>query len=395
MMQREKSYAQNSEMTALSEFDTDSSSPPANEGGAPHVYIVLLNWNGWRDTIECLESVLRLSYPSYTVIVCDNASTDDSFEKIAAWGRGEILATAENPEMGGVVSPPIGKPLQYVAYSDCRFSEPVARGVRLVILQTGFNGGFAYGSNIGIRYALRCGDCNYVWLLNNDTVVAPDALTHMIDRMRQNPDAGMCGSTLLYYGDPNSVQTCAGKRLNLFTSAIRVVGKGRTTSDLPSIEYVEKAINYIEGASMLVRREFLEKVGLLDERYVLYWEEVDWAMRGKKLFRLLYSPLSVVYHKEGKSIGSHQNKCMRSLLSEKYIARNRILFFRKFLPWRVPLVALCVVATVLQRIWWREFSRARVMAYHSALALFTPTGKEDCPAGTLVGDSAPTAKTER
>src|ERR1700757_2392454 len=81
---------------------------------SPRVYIVLLNWNGWRDTIECLESVLRLDYPDYKVIVCDNASSDGSMEHIRSWARGDLAAESRTPALASLVTPPVPKPVRFI-----------------------------------------------------------------------------------------------------------------------------------------------------------------------------------------------------------------------------------------------------------------------------------------
>src|SRR5271170_2058279 len=146
-----------------------------------HVYVILLNWNGWRDTIECLESVFRLDHQRITVILCDNASSDKSMEKIEDWASGRIAASCSSADLARLVLPPIPKPIScdYVRTSRAGTASP-SPDVRLVLIQTGANLGFAGGNNVGIRYALSRDDCDYVWLLNNDTVVEPNSLSAML-----------------------------------------------------------------------------------------------------------------------------------------------------------------------------------------------------------------------
>jgi hypothetical protein len=100
---------------------------------------------------------------------------------------------------------------------------------------------------------------------------------------------------------------------------------------------------------LLVTRAFLETVGLMAEDYFLYFEEIDWVMRARGRFRFGYSPQSVVYHKEGGSIGSHKNRNLRSALTDFYQARNRLVFTRRYFPWLVPSISFCVTGTAVHR----------------------------------------------
>ena len=138
------------------------------------VYVILLNWNGWKDTIHCLESLFRSDYSDYRVIVCDNASTDGSMEKIKAWAEGKVMPDEElNDQLKPLVFPPVAKPIAYVEYNRAE-AEAGGNGSEkntpLVLIQNGSNDGFSAGNNVGIRYALKK-NADYIWLLNNDTVV--------------------------------------------------------------------------------------------------------------------------------------------------------------------------------------------------------------------------------
>ena len=191
----------------------------------PKVYIVILNWNGWKDTIECLESVFRNDYTNYQVIVCDNASEDGSLKHIAAWATGGLDVYVPPEAFLRYSSfPPGHKPIPSVQY-DRQEAEaggkPGNDNVQLLLIQTGTNLGFASGNNVGLRYALARDDFEYVWLLNNDTVIRPDALSKLIIRIKENPKIGMCGSTLLYYHDPRLIQAAGGGHYNKWLGTTR------------------------------------------------------------------------------------------------------------------------------------------------------------------------------
>jgi GT2 family glycosyltransferase len=311
-----------------------------------HVYVILLNWNGWQDTLECLESVYRLQYPRFVVIVCDNASSDGSIEKIEDWAKGKIISSCEAPDLRRLVRPPISKPIALNVISSLDRAANDSADAGLILIQTGGNLGFAGGNNVGIRYALAQNDCDYVWLLNNDTVVEPDSLSTMVQMADADPWLGICGSQLRNYHFPHDVQTMGGRRYSRWsgrTRPLREIGTPRISTEPGSPDYVE-------GASMLISRRCLETIGLLRESYFLYCEEIDLVARAQSRFRFGYAPESIVYHKEGASTGSSHRRANRSTVSDFYQARSRIDFVRLYHPWFLPSVVAAVIFGALQRV---------------------------------------------
>jgi GT2 family glycosyltransferase len=312
----------------------------------PKVAVILLNWNGWKNTIECLESVFRLSYPAFTVIVCDNASTDGSVDRICAWAEGCLPASCSSADLTRLVVPAVPKPIESVRIDPRDTATNVAPGIRLVLIPTGANLGFAGGNNVGLRFALSWSEIEYFWLLNNDTLVEPDALSAMVGAMQADRGIGLCGSVLRDYFFPGSVLTLGGRKYNRWS------GRSRPIQAIPNAAGPQEftALDYVEAASVLVRRGFLERVGLMSEDYFLYFEEMDWAMRARGRFGLAYSPQSIVYHKEGGSIGSHKDRNQRSPLTDYYQARNRLVFTRRYFPWLLPSMFVSVAATAAHRL---------------------------------------------
>lgn len=230
---------------------------------------------------------------------------------------------------------------------------------RLILIQNTENVGFAAGNNLGLRYALRNPRCHLFWLLNNDTVVEPDALAAMVREMENHPNVGLCGSLNLFYSDPDKVQAEGGMTYNRWTARVRPPSSGGVLKKLGRSGTVR--MDYVNGASALASRAFLETVGLMEESYFLYFEEMDWAFRARGCFQLGYARDSVIYHKEGASIGTSLNRRKRSLLSERYLCRNRALFTRRFLPWALPTVILSICLAVVERLCWGEGRRAKAM----------------------------------
>ncbi len=294
----------------------------------PGTAVILLNWNGAEDSIACIQSLLQMRDQDFVVVLCDNNSTDGSFETLRSWGTAALGETFVTWEPG----------------------QQPAHEARVVLIQTGANLGFAGGCNVGIRYVLLLPSVQYLWLLNNDTIVDENALGAQLQKLQGRPEIGILGSTLIFFSEPGLVQAPGGYDFNFWTSRVIQPFGTLHVDNLPSEISVEARLKYISGASMLVRRSFIEEVGLLNEQYFLYFEEVDWATRGKGRFRLGYCSSSRVVHKEGRSIGSHRQVEQRSSFSERLLARNRVLFLRTYFPYRLLVCLIWIFAVGVVRL---------------------------------------------
>jgi len=309
------------------------------------VVIVLLNWNRWRDTLECLESVYNLDYSSFSVVVVDNASTDDSRERILEW------VCARNREPVGIKVAP--KPPLVLDDDIGSFTSDALSHGEFVYVQSSHNGGFASGCNLGIRLAL-ISNANYVWLLNNDTTVDPNALTGLVLKTESDKSTGMCGSLLCYYHDHDIVQAVGGVKFNYYRALGRQLGQGQRIDD-PEIKRLSgKAPTYISGASMLVRTDLFREIGLLEEGYFLYFEEIDFAERARTSCKLAISIDSVVFHKEGSTIGT-ASLSARSPLSQYYLNRNLIRFYALRRPLLLPIALMRVCREMLACLLKQDF----------------------------------------
>lgn len=296
------------------------------------VYIIIVNWNGWADTLECLATVFRSTYPEYRVIVCDNGSCDDSIARIAEWGAGVLRYPVVGSPFGELMVA-ADRPIRTVIVPA---DQDVSLGGEgddwdLLVVATGSNLGFAAGNNVGMRIARARGDCAYVWLLNNDTVVDPQALSAMVHRMEAVSRAGMCGSRIHYYHEPDKIWALGGGRFRKWCGRSENIGLGLDSSRgiLMDTDAVEHAMEYPAGASMLVREAYLREVGLMDERYFLYCEEPDWARRGAGRFSLAYARDSIVYHKVAAST---KKLDADALSAEVRLLRSQLRFMARFHP---------------------------------------------------------------
>lgn len=305
------------------------------------VAIFLLNWRGADDTIAAIESLLKSTYGDFQILVCDNASNDGSMEKFLAWA-------ARNPGVaaqGAIKSSSSEEQIQSQLQN------------KIVWVETGANLGFAGGNNVGIRLAMQYGDFKYFWLLNNDCEVHAGALDALVVRMEAESDIGICGA-FIHYFDPAHVQACAGAVYNPWTGRARYVGHQAPRGVSLDRAEVESRIDYVCGASMFVRREYIERIGLMAEDYFLYFEELDWAERGRSQFRLGYAPDAIVFHKEGASIGSNSDTRKTSHLADFYLFRNRLRFTWRHHPLAFPVVWLTLLLTAVSRVFRGQVERA-------------------------------------
>jgi GT2 family glycosyltransferase len=270
------------------------------------VAIVILNWNGLSDTVECLESLKEITYPDYKTIIVDNGSTDRS-----------------------------------VAYLSRQYPD-------ITLIKNSENLGYAEGNNTGIRYALEK-KANYVLLLNNDTVVEPGFLNRLIETAESDPRIGIVGPKIVYYNDPRRIWS-AGGRTNLFTGHSYNMRKNRTDTSCNGIRTVDS----IAGCALLIKTQLIKKIGLLDKNYFLYVEETDWNYRahGAGYISVVNCDTRVL-HKVEKSPTS-------SALQYYYFTRNTLLFLKKNARWYHLITSIpCVIARYSAFFVWNLLSGNR------------------------------------
>lgn len=325
----------------ISPKDQETLETPMEE---THLVVTLLvNWNGYSDTIECLESLFASDYPNQVVVIVDNGSTDGSLAKLMAWAR-----ERKYPKCTGDL-----KPLRFAEWQveDLAGTGTWNPAVKLIFIDAKRNHGFAGGVNIGLKFALANRSVQYVWILNNDTIVAPDCLSRMKSRLTTDSGAGMCGSRLVYW-QTDIVQAFGGAQFNPWLARTRLIGNRQSAHQWIDEDDIERRLHHLSGASMLVTRRFIEDVGPMDEGYFLYFEEMDWVMRGQGRYRLRYADRAIAYHKDGASTSSASQGSHGSPISAFFMIRSRLRFTRKFHPWALPTVTFYCLLLIC-RAWWR------------------------------------------
>jgi len=241
----------------------------------PLVSIITINFNLLDVTCDLLDSLRKITYPNYEVIVVDNASKENPTE---------ILKE--------------------------KYTE-------VITIRSEENLGFAGGNNLGIRSAKG----KYLMMLNNDTVVEPDFLEPLVETMESNPRIGMVASKVRFYHHPEIIQYAGSEPMTRFTATSNFFG----TNHKDVGQYDElKPTPFASGAAMMTSRKVCEKVGLMANFFFLYYEELDWQERIRKAgYLIYYVPKSLVFHKESMSVGRE------SPLQAYWKTRNRLLLIRR------------------------------------------------------------------
>ncbi len=305
------------------------------------VFIVILNWNNAPDTVECLDSVFKLESDNFQVVICDNASINNSKAAILDYlvRHNHVVHKINETDLDSIKAP---------------FDAEV------VLISNRRNYGYAGGNNRGLNYALSAGaETDYVWIINNDVVLDPEALNSLVTEAVKRPEISFWGSTILDYLKRETIQTQGGDRFYPFVGMSRHIGQGLKLSNQLPQATVEQKMSYIVGASVFVRLSAVAKLGLMEESYFLYFEEVDWATRAGRLgLSIGYAPESWVYHKEGATIGSSAHSRRKSVLADYYGVKNRLVMTGRLFPLALPTVYLAMLFTLAKRLLTGQFDRA-------------------------------------
>jgi GT2 family glycosyltransferase len=260
----------------------------------PRVGIVVLNWRQIDDTLACLASLRQLDYPAYDVVVVDNGSADGSAATIRE-----------------------------------RFAD-------IVVLENKRNLGFAAGNNVGIRHLLKSG-AEYVLLLNNDTIVAPDLLKPLVEQAECDPRIGIVGPKIYYHDRANVIWSAGGT-----LSPTGEPGHLRVDETDDGSPETLREVDYVTGCAILIKRAVIQQIGLLDERFFIYFEEAEWCARAHRAgFRVVYVPQAHMWHKI--EMGERRYSPRYTYL----MSRNRLLYLRLNGAglWTLGLAALTLLRT--------------------------------------------------
>ncbi|QSZ67334.1 glycosyltransferase family 2 protein [Methanofollis aquaemaris] len=252
------------------------------------VAILIINWNGKEDTLECIRSLQEQDYPACEIIVIDNGSIDGSADAFRA------------------IEPPIN------------------------LIESEKNLGFAGGINLGVTYAMEHG-MPYTLIYNNDTIADPRMVRSLVEILESDPTVGIVTGKVYDYYIPDRLLV-VGKKINFSTG--RMFNEGYSETDRGQHDEIRE-YSYIDGVFWLSRTEVFQTVGFFDTSYFYQFEEVDFCARANKHYRILYTPHAKIWHKGGKSVGGR-----KSPTEVYYFARNKFIFMRRYATQRQFLTFL-------------------------------------------------------
>lgn len=249
------------------------------------VAVILLNWNGWRDTIRCLESLLASDQTVFQVVLIDNGSTDGSVQRIEAWAATRIAAVTYDRTQalaGGVES------------EEAKMAT-LTRSLVLIVNEQ--NMGFGAGNNVGLSYALAH-SFDVMWVLNNDTTVDTECMTRMLWELERAPRVGAVGCVVYQMDHPQTVQLWGGAHVDMALGIAPHISSSSASHRL----------NMLSGVSLLLRAEALRETGLFDESFFMYWEDSDLSFRLRSAgWDLRVAPDARIWHQESSSLGGRAN----------------------------------------------------------------------------------------
>lgn len=267
----------------------------------PKITIVILNWNGYADTYECLKSLEKVNHKNLQIIIVDNGSDNNDIIKL----------------------------------------ESEFQGIK--IIRSEVNLGFTGGNNLGIKYALEI-ESDFIMLLNNDTVVTPKFINPLLRVFEKNKNAGIVAPIINYFDERDKIWSSGGKINKLRGAGISIPALV-TQQD----NFTEVKVEFVSGCCMLIPSSVLKKVGLFDDSYFLYSEDTDLCFRViKNNYEIFISKDSLIYHKAKSS-----TKNELSVLALYYETRNRLYFIKKNYPEYLIITMIYILATMtIKSIIW-------------------------------------------
>ena len=301
------------------------------------IAIILVNYQSYTDTLECIETIVQFSGLDYKIFVVDNSrckkKQGDFLKKLS------FLFSDEQGILKNCI--------EIVNAIDFKLT----KADKLITVINSENKGFAAANNIVLNQLVFVNSYKYAWLLNNDTLLFPSTLENYItefETIRTNKKLGILGCVLIYDNDPSIIQGAGGIYYKFLGTSKHILDGEKVANYNPKHHY---RIDYPIGASLLISSSFLDDVGPMNESYFLYFEELDWAMRARaKGWECDYASSVFVRHKAGNSIGG-KNKLKRksSLISDYYFYRNRLKFSFTNTPLHFPFVLFIVAASIAYR----------------------------------------------
>ncbi len=318
--------------------------------------IIIVNYNRYPDTIECLESILKSSYQNFQLFIVDNSLKNEDYEMFKKWSQNiPIPIQTKFPNIVFPFSYKSSKDILFLKEEEIEYKNSINQ--KIIFIRSAINKGFSAANNVVLKYLKNQDKFDYIWLLNNDTVVPTNFLYDITGKLSiLKNKVGIIGNSLCYYDFCDKLQ-CVANEYNNWLAHTFPVYAGLLYSEI-SKEDIYDLIPI--GASMFIKKECFDKVGLLEEDYFLYFEEWDYTSRAKKkswesvIFTGVY-----IYHKHGTTIdkGNKEGKT-KTIFSDYYLLKNKIVFAKKNLKfYHLPTVYLSFIPIIINRIKRNQWDR--------------------------------------
>jgi GT2 family glycosyltransferase len=314
------------------------------------VFVVLVNYNGWRDTIECIESVLSSDYPAIRIVVVDNASADGSLDQIATWAA----SRTPGPGIRAVRAARFRAADFAVAEPGAWISGNDDDAIPMALVAAASNAGFAAGNNVALRWIVRQFPGAHALLLNNDAVVEPTAVSALASEAERDPDVAATVPVILEYHQPHRVEALGGGKVRRWNAFSTMAGSG---SSRAVARGAKVDLDFPSGCCMLMTPAALVRVGILDERYFIYCEDSDWGVRARDAgMTLRFVGSAEVRHKGSATFGR------RSVFHDYHNARSVMHFVAKHSPnTLIPAAAYGGVRFLAGKLLRRDWAGARAI----------------------------------
>lgn len=315
-----------------------------------NVGVIILTYNDWQDTLACLERVHAQSGFPRRIVVCDNCSGNEVADRILEGWRNLALRT--------------GRPEPMEVFGDDNAAAP------LTFLRREENEGTTGGMNAALRLLLYDQGCTAFWLLHNDALPEPYSLAALLHHTQDKDgdgEMGIVGSTMLFH-DKDLLECASGGAWSRWTGTVKLLDAGVERFALTDRKDIVRKLDFVSGASCLILRALVEKIGLYDERFFRFYEDVEFSLRARKAgFRLNWAPGALVRHKAPGAVGLTP---MLAVIEEPNLprladylrVRNRFFLLRRERPWALPFALVALPLPLSLRLFRGQKDRLRLVA---------------------------------
>lgn len=293
---------------------------------ASKVHIIIVNFRTWQHTIKCLKSIKSGDYPDYKISVVDIAGLDNSYQNISWFLNANKQLNAE-------------------------------------LISLSVNKGFANANNAILKKIINGDEDSFVWLLNNDTEIKTNTLSELVKSyvklQQDNEHPGIIGSKIMDAHFPEIIQI-AGGIFDPKNGLIKFIDKGKNDND--PIDALPRKVDFVIGASMFLSTEVLRKIGLMDERYFLYCEDIDWCTTAQIAgFTNFVCPSSIVFHEQGASTGTKYEPRNNMHGTLKYLHTSYLLFYKKFYPKHLAVAGFQLTKKMISQLLRGRFAESKMI----------------------------------